>query len=62
MPQWLSICFGSSHDLGVMGDHFPHQAPRMEPHFPSDINLPLGVSHEYINKGAATVENSLEGP
>ena len=45
-----------------MGDHFPHQAPRMEPHIPSDINLPLCVSHEYINKGAATVQNSLEGP
>ena len=30
--------------------------------FPVSITLPLFVSHEYINKGAATVENSLEGP
>ena len=30
--------------------------------FPLPITLPLCVSHEYINKGAATVENSLEGP
>ena len=33
----------------------------MEPHFPAAYNLPLCVSHEYMNKGAATVENSLEG-
>ena len=26
------------------------------------LYLCLSVSHEYINKGAATVENSLEGP
>ena len=30
--------------------------------FPLPITLPLCVSHEYINKGAATVENSMEGP
>ena len=30
--------------------------------FPLPIPLPLCVSHEYINKGAATVQNSLDGP
>ena len=30
--------------------------------FPVSITLPLFVSHEYMNKGAATVENSLRGP
>ena len=50
MPQWLSICFGSGHDPGVLGNHVPHQAPRMEPHFPLPIPLPLCVLHEYINK------------
>ena len=38
-------------------DRVLHWAPCREPASPSAC-----VSHEYLSKGAATVENSLEGP
>ena len=50
MPQWLSICFGSGLDPGVLGDQSHFRLPTWSLIFLLPITLPLCVSHEYISK------------
>ena len=62
VAQWFGACLWPRARSWRPGIESHIRLPAWSLILPLPITLPLCVSHEYINKGEATVENSLEGP